>query len=84
MAALAVPIAMKAFAGKSVYDTVQSRKEAKKQTAALQAAATPKPPAPMPDDEELRRTSRRNAAIRFGALGSGRASTVLSSDKLGA
>ena len=36
-----------------------------------------KPVAPLPDEEETRRSTRRRAALRFGRLGSGRASTVL-------
>lgn len=36
-----------------------------------------KPVAPIPDEEEVRRSTRRRAALRFGRLGSGRASTIL-------
>lgn len=43
-----------------------------------------KPLAPLPDEEETRRVTRRRAAERLGMLGSGRASTVLGSGgKLG-
>jgi len=54
-----------------------------KKKAAKAEAAKPKPVA-LPDEEQIKRTARRNAALRFGALGSGRASTILSNDKLGA
>lgn len=38
-----------------------------------------KPPAPLlPDDESVRRAGRRAAALRFGAMNGGRASTILS------
>lgn len=55
--------------------------------AAARYATTKKPAvAALPDEEELRRKSRKEAALRFGSRGSGRASTILSSDegKLGA
>jgi hypothetical protein len=47
--------------------------------------AAPAPVAPLPDEEEVRRNTRRRAAMRLGKLGS-RESTVLdnSSGKLGA
>jgi hypothetical protein len=57
-------------------------KDEKKKAAAKYA---PKPQqVGLPDEEQIKRTARRNAALRFGALGSGRASTILSNDKLGA
>jgi hypothetical protein len=73
-----------AVAGAAV--SAAAEKSISKKAAAVAQANMPKPAAPLPDEEEVKRTTRRNAALRFGALGSGRASTVLSNDsgKLGA
>lgn len=47
-------------------------------------APPPKPVAPLPDEEDMRRATRRRAAQRLGQLGSGRAATILDSNsKLG-
>lgn len=73
-----------ASAAGSVASAAVAKKASDKSTAAMVEAMTPKAQ-PLPDEEAIKRSTRRNAALRFGALGSGRASTVLSNDgKLGA
>lgn len=58
------------------------KKDERKKAAAKMAGMQPKTPvAALPDEEELQRKSRKDAAKRFGARGSGRASTILSSDE---
>lgn len=66
----------------TVAGKVNEKREEKKKAAAMPET----PVATLPDDEEIRRSTRRAAALRMGALGSGRASTILSNDsgKLGA
>jgi hypothetical protein len=61
-------------------------KDERKKADARVAAATRRPVvAALPDEEEQRRKGRKDAALRFGQRGSGRASTILSDEgKLGA
>jgi hypothetical protein len=73
MAALAVPLIATAVS------SVMSRKSAKKVAKAVSPKETA--PAVIPDPEELKRNERRKAATRFGS--SGRASTILSDERLG-
>jgi hypothetical protein len=69
-----------ALSAKEAHDSSKAQKD----SAAAAALAQKKVPL-MPDEDALKKQSRRDAALRFGALGSGRASTILdSSDKLGA
>ena len=90
MAALAAIPLIKAgvAAGTALYGAKKAHDTAKDSRKAASEAAKKATPAPMPDEDELTRAARRRAAMRFGALGSGRASTILSNDagsgKLGA
>jgi hypothetical protein len=67
----------------AVKQNVDSSKASKKAAQAAEDAAKKAPL--MPDEDALKKQARRDAALRFGQLGSGRASTILdTSDKLGA
>jgi hypothetical protein len=82
MAALAVPIGVKVL-GTALASKATSALMGDK---AKKNVAQKAPPA-MPDEEALNLSAKRNAAMRFGALGSGRSSTILadnSDGKLGA
>jgi hypothetical protein len=59
--------------------SIFSHKSASKKAKA--SAPQEAPPAVIPDPEELKRNQRRQAAARFGS--SGRASTILSDERLG-
>jgi hypothetical protein len=63
-------------------------KDEKKKAAEKMAGMVPKSSvvASLPDEDEIKRKSRKAAALRFGQRGSGRASTILSGEegKLGA
>ena len=72
MAALAAGVvgrALMAKAGQTVIDKATEKK--------APSMPAPKAPPVIPDEEAIKRERRRAAALRFGAAGSGRQSTML-------
>lgn len=73
-ASKAVSVGVKAVKGATAAKVVSDVAKGRSKAPAL---PPPKPVAPLPDEDETRRATRRLAAQRLGQIGSGRASTIL-------